>query len=137
MDRYRITAIGLGIALLFAAATNYVPAFKDAEGRVFGLFYLDIYKDALHVASGAWALVATFISRHAAMQFLKIFGVLYFVDGLVGVWTGSSYLDLSLFIEGVRTTPLLIKVLSSIPHLALGGIAILAGFWPARERAAA
>lgn len=134
MDRYRITAIALGIALLFAAATNYVPAFKDAEGRVFGLFYLDVYKDALHVASGAWALVAALLSRHAAMQFLRIFGVLYFVDGLVGVTTGSSYLDLSLFIEGIRKTPLMINVLSSIPHLALGGIAILAGFWPARER---
>ena len=54
----RIAAWFLCIALLFAAATDYVPAFIDADGRVFGLFKLDIYKDALHVASGIWAAVA-------------------------------------------------------------------------------
>ena len=54
----RIAAWFLCIALLFAAATDYIPAFIDADGRVFGLFKLDIYKDALHVASGVWAAVA-------------------------------------------------------------------------------
>ena len=58
MDRYRIAALVLAVGLLFAAATDYVPAFIDSEGRVFGLFHLDIYKDALHVASGLWALAA-------------------------------------------------------------------------------
>ena len=52
----RLSALLLGLALLFAAATDYIPAFIDAEGRVFGLFRLDIYKDALHVASALWAL---------------------------------------------------------------------------------
>ena len=42
MDRYRAAALCLAAALLFAAATNYIPAFIDAEGRVFGLFKLDI-----------------------------------------------------------------------------------------------
>ena len=55
MDRYRIAALVLAAGLLFAAATDYIPAFIDSEGRVFGLFHLDIYKDALHVASGIWA----------------------------------------------------------------------------------
>jgi hypothetical protein len=51
----RAAAAALAIAPFFAAATDYVPAFLDAEGKVFGLFRLDIYKDALQVASGAWA----------------------------------------------------------------------------------
>jgi hypothetical protein len=46
IDRSRLAAGLLGLALLFAAATDYIPAFIDAEGRVFGLFQLDIYKDA-------------------------------------------------------------------------------------------
>ena len=46
MDRSRLAAALLGAALLFAAATDYIPAFIDTEGRVFGLFHLDIYKDA-------------------------------------------------------------------------------------------
>ena len=125
---HRIAAALLGLALMFAAATDYIPAFIDAQGRVFGLFYLDVYKDALHVVSGLWAFSATAISRNASEQFLKIFGTLYFLDGVVGVITGSSYLDLSLFIEGVRDTPQSIKFLSSIPHLSLGAFGILTGW---------
>ena len=61
----RFAAWFLCFALLFAAATDYIPAFIDADGRVFGVFKLDIYKDALHVASGIWAAVAATWSRRA------------------------------------------------------------------------
>lgn len=132
MDRYRIAAILLGAALLFAAATDYIPAFIDAQGRVFGLFQLDIYKDALHVASGLWAL-ASALSRRSAMFFLKIFGTLYFLDGVMGVFTGSGYLDLSIFIDGVRDTSTMVKILSSLPHLGLGAFGIAVGFSPWRQ----
>ncbi|MGC2774232.1 MAG: DUF4383 domain-containing protein [Bradyrhizobium sp.] len=131
-DRYRVAALALAVALLFAAATDYIPAFIDAEGRVFGLFQLDIYKDALHVASGLWALVAM-TTRRSAVFFLRVFGTLYFLDGVMGVFTGSGYLDLSIFIDGIRNTSLLVKVLSSLPHLALGTIGIAVGWSPWRR----
>ena len=130
----RPAAILLGLALLFAAATDYIPAFIDAEGRVFGLFRLDIYKDALHVASAAWALLAAALSRRAAVLFLQIFGTLYFLDGVMGVFTGSGFLDLSIFTAGVQNTSALVKFLSSVPHLVLGLFGIAAGFRPADER---
>lgn len=136
MDRYRLTAVVLGLGLLFAAATDYVPAFRDADGKVFGLFALDVYKDALHVASAAWALVAAALSRNAATQFLRIFGTLYFLDGVMGVFTGSGYLDLSILIYGVRDTSLTVKVLSSLPHLMLGALGILVGWSPWQKTAA-
>jgi hypothetical protein len=126
--RPKTAALILAAALLFAAATDYIPAFLDAEGRVFGLFRLDIYKDALHVASGIWAVVAAFLSRRAAIAFLRIFGVLYLADGVMGVFTGSGFLDLSIFTAGWLSAPLLIKFLSSAPHLLLGAYACLAGF---------
>jgi Domain of unknown function (DUF4383) len=132
MDRYRIAALVLAAGLLFAAATDYVPAFIDSEGRVFGLFHLDIYKDALHVASGIWALIAA-TSRRASVFFLRVFGTLYFFDGVMGVFTGSGYLDLSIFIDGIRNVPAMIKFLSSVPHLVLGAIGILVGFSPWRR----
>jgi hypothetical protein len=137
LDRYRIAALALAAALLFAAATDYIPAFIDAQGRVFGLFQLDIYKDALHVASGLWALGAT-LSRRSAMFFLRVFGTLYFLDGVMGVFTGSGYLDLSIVIDGIRNTSWLVKVLSSLPHLALGAIGIAVGWspWGARPATA-
>ena len=118
----------LAAALLFAAATDYIPAFMDSGGRVFGLFRLDVYKDALHVASGLWALVAAFWSRSAAIAFLRIFGVLYFIDGVMGVVTGSGFLDLSIFTTGWAPVSQLVKFLSSVPHLVLGAFANMAGF---------
>lgn len=95
-------ALAFAAILLFAAATDYIPAFRDAEGRVFGLFRLDVYKDALHLASGLWALAAALWSRHAAVTFLRAFGAIYLLDGVVGVITGSSFLDLSLFLKGFQ-----------------------------------
>lgn len=103
--RYGIAALVLAFALLFAAATDYIPAFFDSEGRVFGLFHLDIYKDALHVASGLWAFASAW-SRRIAVFFLRVFGTLYFADGIVGVFTGSGYLDLSIFIGGLAPSNL-------------------------------
>jgi hypothetical protein len=129
VDRYRIAALALAAALLFAAATDYIPAFMDSEGRVFGLFHLDIYKDALHVASGLWALVSA-LSRRSAVFFLRVFGTLYFLDGVMGFFTGSGYLDLSIIIDGVRDTSAIIKILSSLPHLGLGAFAIAVGWSP-------
>ena len=136
MDRYRIGALLLAAALLFAAGTDYIPAFIDAEGRVFGLFHLDIYKDALHVASGLWAL-ASALSRRSAIFFLRVFGTLYFLDGVMGVFTGSGYLDLSIFIDGIRNVSPMIKFLSSVPHLALGAFGIAVGFSPWRAKSVA
>jgi hypothetical protein len=128
MDRQRAAAAFLALALLFAALTDYIPQFRDAGGKVFGLFALDVYKDALHVASGLWAAVAALISRRAARAFLQIFGLLYFADGVMGVFTGSGFLDLSIVTEGVRHVPAIIKVLSSAPHLILGLIGIWFGW---------
>jgi len=131
MDRYRVAALVLAAALLFAAATDYIPAFMDSEGRVFGLFRLDIYKDALHVASGLWAL-ASALSRRSAVFFLKVFGTLYFADGVMGVFTGSGYLDLSILFDGIRNVSATVKLLSSLPHLGLGAFGIAVGWSPWR-----
>jgi Domain of unknown function (DUF4383) len=135
MDRSRLAAGLLGAALLFAAATDYIPAFIDQEGRVFGLFQLDIYKDALHLASAAWAIAAALTSRSAAIFFLRVFGTLYFLDGVMGVFTGSGYLDLSIFIDGIRATSTYVKIASSVPHLALGAFGIVTGFTAQRQPA--
>jgi hypothetical protein len=134
VGRHRLAATALGAALLFAAATDYIPAFIDTQGRVFGIFYLDVYKDALHVVSGLWALAAAATSRNASIQFLRIFGTLYFLDGVMGVFTGSGYLDLSIFMDGVRNTPPMLRFLSSVPHLVLGAFGIAVGWSPWRKQ---
>jgi hypothetical protein len=45
-----LAAASLAVALLFAIAADYIPAFLDAARKGFSLFAPDIYQDALHVA---------------------------------------------------------------------------------------
>lgn len=119
------------LALLGAASLNQIPGVNDADGRAFGIFALDIYDDLLHLASAIWAGVSALVSRRAAITFLRVFGVLYLGDGLLGLVTGSGYLDLGILIWGVQDLPLTFRILANTPHLLLGGFATLAG-WRAR-----
>jgi hypothetical protein len=112
------------VILLAAASLNYIPGLTDREGRAFGVFALDVYDDLLHVASALWAGIAAFMSSRAARYFLLYFGLLYLTDGLLGLATGSGYLDLGIMNHGVLDLPLRLKILANLPHIAGGGFAI-------------
>jgi hypothetical protein len=128
MDLIRVIAWAYAVVLIFAAALNYIPGLTDAQGRVFGIFALDIYDDSLHLASAAWAAASAWWSRQASVTFLKLFGTLYFLDGLLGLVTGSGYLDLGIVIYGVQNLPLGFKILANLPHIGLGAFAIFSSF---------
>jgi hypothetical protein len=114
------------VILLAAASLNYVPGVTDEEGRAFGIFALDIYDDALHIASALWAGIAAAMSSRAARSFLRYFGLLYLTDGLLGLATGSGYLDLGIVNHGVLDLPLTFKILANLPHIGGGGFAVFA-----------
>jgi len=121
-------ALGYFVVLMGAASLNYIPGLTDAQGRAFGIFALDLFDDALHVASALWALVAALVSHRAARTFLLIFGVLYLGDGVFGFFTGYGYLDFGIFTnesEGLSFT--LFRVLANLPHILLGAVALWAG----------
>jgi hypothetical protein len=134
MDLMRSIAIAYAIALMVAASLNYVPGLTDAQGRAFGIFALDIYDDLLHLVSAAWAAGAAFWSRSASVSFLKLFGTLYCLDGVLGLATGSGYLDLGILVYGVQNLPFTFKIMANLPHIALGGFAMLAGFVLAKRQ---
>ena len=120
-------AFGYFIALSLAAALNYIPGVTDENGLTFGIFALDIYDDALHAASALWALGAAVVSARAARLYLLLFGALYLADGVLGLVTGSGYLDLGIFTWGWQDLPFSFKILANGPHLALGGFALAMG----------
>ena len=129
MSTLQKLSLGYFAALMIAASLNYVPGLTDENGLAFGIFALDIYDDALHVASALWALVAGLLSHRAARSFLILFGLAYLGDGIFGFFTGYGYLDLGIFTNDPAGFDLsLPRFLANLPHLALGGIAVWAGF---------
>lgn len=127
MNPYRLTAFLFFLALLGAASLNYIPGVTDENGVAFGVFALDVFDDALHLASALWALSAAILSARASKMFLLIFGALYLADGAMGLAFGSGYLDLGIINHGVLDLPFGFKVMANLPHIMLGGIALVAG----------
>lgn len=123
----RIAWIYMGI-LLAAASLNYIPGLTDAEGRAFGVFALDPFDDALHVASAIWAGTAAATSTRAARIFLRYFGLLYLADGLMGLAVGSGYLDFGILKHGVVDLPITFKILANLPHIGGGAFAVFSSF---------
>lgn len=129
MTLLRKIAFGYFFVLLGAASLNYIPGLVDDDGLAFGIFALDIFDDALHLASALWALAGAIISHRAARLFLLYFGALYLGDGLLGLATGSGYLDFGIFNNGVLDLPLMFRIFANTPHIALGGVALAAGLF--------
>ena len=135
MNPVRWIAVAYAVALGLATSLNYIPGLTDAQGRVFGIFALDIYDDLLHFASATWAACAAWVSTRASVIYLKVFGTLYLLDGLLGLAIGSGYLDLGIFVYGVQALPFGFKILANLPHVALGGFAAFTGFSLSRRHA--
>ena len=128
MDIIRLCAWGYVLLFCVVVAIGYVPAFIDQNNMIFGLFRRTWYADGLHLASATWAAAAALTSTRAAANFFRIFGPLYFLDGVLGLVTGSGYLDFGIFINGVLSLPLKTRVLANVPHLLIGGVAIVVGY---------
>ena len=124
---HRTIAFGYFVILSFVAALNYIPGMTDANGVVLGVFALDLYDDALHAGSALWALIAALVSARAARTYLLLFGAIYLGDGLLGLATGSGYLDLGIWNYGIRELDWIFKIKANTPHIVLGGFALLMG----------
>jgi hypothetical protein len=125
-----IRLLGWVYAVLFVAvvAVGYVPAFVDDQGYVFGLFSIQIWDDLLHLGSGIWAAAAAWTSTRATVLYFRIFGILYGLDGVLGLLTGQGYLDGGIFIHGPTALDLSTRIFANAPHILIGGIAVIIGF---------
>ena len=133
-----IQKLAIAYAIMFFAVVGigYVPAFNDANGYLFGLFSLQWYDDLLHAFSGVWALIAALISTSQSVLYFRLFGTIYLFDGVLGLVTGSGCLDGGIFIDGFRSfadVEFPVRFFANAPHLAIGGIAVLIGFWLANK----
>ena len=123
----RGVAFGYFLVLAAVASLNYIPGVTDPFGVAFGIFALDIYDDLLHLGSALWAGLAAVAGVRASRIFLTGFGALYLADGVMGLLTGSGYLDLGIYYYGMQDLDWGFKVLANAPHVGLGGFALLMG----------
>lgn len=133
MDLVRAFAWGYALLFVGVVAVGYVPPFHDMQGNLFGLFKLELYDDALHLGSGIWAAIAAWMSHNASRTYFRIFGPLYFLDGVFGLFTGMGYLDLGIFLHGPMDLPLQTRIFANLPHILIGGVGILVGYVLARR----
>ncbi len=128
MNLIRILGFGYFAMFVFVVVLGYIPGVNDENGMMFGLFVLDLYDDSLHFFSGLWAGVAAWVSTRAITIYFKLFGVLYFLDGVMGFFLGSGYLDFGIFLYGVLDLDWTTRFFANLPHLMIGGFAIYTGF---------
>lgn len=128
LDTMRKLAWIYCVMFVFIVAIGYVPAFKDENGLMFGLFSLELHDDILHLASGIWAAWAAWRSRWASVFYFRLFGVLYGLDGVMGLFTGHGYLDGGIILHPGDYVDPLTRLFANLPHILIGGIAVWIGF---------
>jgi hypothetical protein len=107
---------------------SYIPWINDEHGVTLGIFSLQWYDDLLHYASGAWAAIAAWRSPRASEFYFKLFGIIYGLDGVMGFFLGQGYLDGGILIYGYTPLDWGFKFFANIPHILIGGVAVLIGF---------
>ncbi len=123
------------VMFFFIAALNYIPGLTDADGLLFGLFQLELHDDLLHLGSGIWAAIAAWLSTRATVIYFKLFGVVYGLDGVVGMITGWGYLDGGIITHtgSPHTHDMMTRLMTNLPHILIGGIAVFIGFVISRQ----
>jgi len=126
-------AWGYAVMFFFVGSLRYLPFINDANGMTLGIFSLQLHDDALHYASGLWAVFAAWRSFRDSEFYFKLFGLIYGLDGVMGFFFGQGYLDGGIFFFGPTPLDWSLKFFANIPHITIGGIAVFIGFVLARR----
>jgi hypothetical protein len=115
----------LGFFLL--VISGHIPGVQNVHGMMFGVYHVNMMNDTLHLASALWALYAGLTSTNAAVFYFRTFGTIYFLDSLMGLFTGYNFLNLGFltgnYVEGLK------RLAANAPHFFIGGSAMLIGFY--------
>jgi hypothetical protein len=130
-------AIVYAVMFLIIGSLSYIPFLNDAAGYTLGIFRLEWHDDTLHYLSGLWAAAAAWISlrtgSRAATWYFRLFGILYGLDGVMGLLLGQGYLDGGIFLYGPTDLDWGFKFFANLPHILIGGLAVFIGFILSRK----
>jgi hypothetical protein len=79
-----------GIAFIVAGILGFIPGITTEEGYLLGIFHVDAAHNVIHLVSGAIALWVARQSESASRLYFQIFGVIYAVVALLGLFYGRE-----------------------------------------------
>jgi len=118
----KTAAIIIGLLFVAVGLLGYVdnPIVGSSEGAI---FHTDNIHNIVHIASGALFLLVAFVAPGSASGFLKLFGIVYLIIGVIGfVQYGTDGMGKVLGFLHVNGA-------DNFLHVGLGIVIFLAGFF--------
>jgi hypothetical protein len=107
-----------GIAFIVAGVLGFIPGITTADGYLLGLFHVDATHNIVHILSGAVALAAASRGERGAQLYFQIFGVVYAVIAVLGIFYGARP------VLGFLTN----NAANVVLHFAIAAVALYFGF---------
>ena len=82
-------AIWFGVVFVVIGVLGFVPAIAPS-GKLLGIFDVNGAHNLVHLATGIVALIVGFASDKASKTFFQVFGVIYALVALLGLFSGDQ-----------------------------------------------
>ena len=105
-----------GFTFLAIVILGFIPALTP-DGALFGIFQVDTVHNLIHIVSGLIALWVGYTSEHRSHVYFQVFGVVYGVVAILGMFHGDQPL---LGIMAHNTADVVLHVLIAAVALYLG-----------------
>jgi len=116
----RILALVLGIVFVLIGIAGFFVSSSMTVGNLMG-FDVDIVHNLVHLLTGIVALIAVFTGW--SRLFNRIFGIIYFLIGLAGLFYPGLYFN------GMLMGMMHVNAVDTGFHLIAGAIAIVVGYF--------
>lgn len=107
-----------GYTFVVVGILGFIPGITTDEGRLLGIFQVDAMHNIVHILSGVVALLAAYKSQHAARMYFKVFGVVYGLVAILGIFHGNQPLFGLMAHNGADV----------VLHFLIAGVALYLGF---------
>ena len=87
----KMTALIFGIILLLVGILGFVPRFTP-DGLLLGIFRVNDVHNWIHILTGVVSILCGISSEHASRLFFQIFGVIYGLVALLGLFYGNQHI---------------------------------------------
>lgn len=117
MFMLRTFAVIFGVIMIVVGVLGFIPVVTE-DNHLFGIFHVNFVHNVIHIATGFIALLSGLNNALASRLFFQVFGVVYGLVGLLGIYYGSSAI-LGIVANNFADTLL---------HLAIAALSLYLGF---------